>query len=386
MLTIEPASRLSLDELSALVTRCYEGYYVSISLDAAMYARMVRAWDLDLDRSRVLMVDGTRVAVAILGVRGDRGWIGGMGVVPEARGSGHGRAAMESVLAEARAAGLTQVDLEVLVHNTPAARIYEAMGFRDTRTLNVWAREAGLAPPPAPALRVDVVPLDEALAAHARLHAARSPWQRDLRSLERLMGPLRALAVSHAGAIAACAIYRADPGKLQIFDIGAAKGAPPDSIGAVLSAVLRVEPASAANLVNLVSNDPAADALQALGFRVVHRQREMAITVHQRTRAPLAGRFLDAEGRLFRWPTKRGDQLEVLGLMAAQFTPGQFYSEREVNELLNQWHTFGDWALLRRALFDFGFMDRTSDGARYWRKEDSQPSGTDRPRTTRPAE
>lgn len=294
-----------------------------------------------------------------------------MGVVPEARGAGHGRAAMEAVLAEARNAGVTQVDLEVLVQNAPAIRVYEALGFRDTRPLDVWIRPAAPAPPPS-AFHVDEVPVSGAFAAHARLHPARSPWQRDLPSLEGLAGPLRALAVMEGGAIAACAIYRADPGKLQIFDIGVAAGAPPDSIAAVLDAVLRVEPTSAAGLVNLAPDDPAARAFEALGFAVAHRQREMAVALRPaRRRAPLAGRFLDAEGRLIQWPTKRGDQTEALELMAAQFIAGQFYSEREVNELLNRLHTFGDWALLRRALCDYGYLDRTGGGARYWRKEPS---------------
>jgi hypothetical protein len=146
-----------------------------------------------------------------------------------------------------------------------------------------------------------------------------------------------------------------------------------------------VEPSSAAGLVNLAPDDPAVRAFESLGFRVMHRQREMAVALKAaRKRAPLSGRFLDAQGRLIQWPTKRKDQIEALELFAAQFAPGQFYSEREVNEMLNQRHTFGDWALLRRALFDFGFVDRTSDGARYWRKEASHPSGIHRPEATRP--
>ncbi len=371
MPTLKPAASLSIEDLSALVTRCYEAYYVPVSFDAATYARMINAWNLDLERSRVVVADGRPVAIAMLGVRGTRGWIGGMGVVPEARGAGHGRAVMEAVLAEARGAGVTQVDLEVLVQNSPAFRIYEALGFRDTRPLDVWIRAAAPAPLPS-AFRVDDLPVSEAFAAHAGLHPVRSPWQRDLRSLERLAGPLRALAVMQGGAITACAIYRADPGKLQIFDIGSAAGAPVDAIDAVLGAVLRVDPTSAAGLVNLAPDDPAARAFEALGFGVAHRQREMALVLQPaRKRASLAGRFLDAEGRLTQWPTKRRDQTEALELMAAHFTPGQFYSEREVNEMLNRSHTFGDWALLRRALCDFGYLDRTGDGARYWRKETS---------------
>jgi hypothetical protein len=78
-------------------------------------------------------------------------------------------------------------------------------------------------------------------------------------------------------------------------------------------------------------------------------------------------RFADAEGRLAAWPARRKFQLEALAWLASHFEPGVVLHERAVNERLNRLHTFGDWALLRRALFDFGFLDRAPDGTRYWR-------------------
>lgn len=84
--------------------------------------------------------------------------------------------------------------------------------------------------------------------------------------------------------------------------------------------------------------------------------------------SPRLPRFLDAEGRLKQWPTRRRDQLAALERLAGLFEPGRRYTEREVNELLQSHHTFGDWALLRRELFDFRFVDRLRDGSSYWRR------------------
>jgi hypothetical protein len=56
----------------------------------------------------------------------------------------------------------------------------------------------------------------------------------------------------------------------------------------------------------------------------------------------------------------------AIAYLAARFEPGRDYRERDVNELLLRWHTFGDWALLRRLLFDWRFLDRERDGSRYW--------------------
>lgn len=79
--------------------------------------------------------------------------------------------------------------------------------------------------------------------------------------------------------------------------------------------------------------------------------------------------YLDAEGRLTEWPTRRRQaaQRAALEYLAARFEPGREYTEREVNDLLNSLHTFGDWALLRRELFEKGFLNRARDGSAYWR-------------------
>ena len=79
--------------------------------------------------------------------------------------------------------------------------------------------------------------------------------------------------------------------------------------------------------------------------------------------------FIDARGRFTRWPAKRKLQLVALAELAERFELYRKYSEREVNDILQDWHTFGDWALLRRDLFDLGYFERSPDGASYWRVE-----------------
>ncbi|MFL5355521.1 DUF2087 domain-containing protein [Archangium sp.] len=78
-------------------------------------------------------------------------------------------------------------------------------------------------------------------------------------------------------------------------------------------------------------------------------------------------RYLDTEGRLKGWPSRRKDQLEALRYLMTRLPDGVEWSERELNELLKGLHTFGDWALLRRDLYDTGLLDRSLDGRRYWK-------------------
>ena len=80
-------------------------------------------------------------------------------------------------------------------------------------------------------------------------------------------------------------------------------------------------------------------------------------------------RFLDRDARVTTWPSKQKDQQAVLAYLIAKFSPGQDYTEAQVNALLTTWHTYGNPAYLRRSLIDAGLFQRTPDGARYWRAE-----------------
>lgn len=75
--------------------------------------------------------------------------------------------------------------------------------------------------------------------------------------------------------------------------------------------------------------------------------------------------FLDGEGRLTKFPAKRDMQRQALVYLAGKFEQGRSYTEREVNTLLNEWHTFRDPATLRRELYDRRFLDRDPYGTAY---------------------
>jgi hypothetical protein len=79
-------------------------------------------------------------------------------------------------------------------------------------------------------------------------------------------------------------------------------------------------------------------------------------------------RFVDQNGRLVAWPAKsqRLAQAAIPDYLASRFTAGRTYTEREVNEVLNAWHTYGDPATLRRLLYDSHRLDRARDGSSYW--------------------
>jgi len=92
----------------------------------------------------------------------------------------------------------------------------------------------------------------------------------------------------------------------------------------------------------------------------------------QKNKPERINRFLDSKGRLNVLPAKRGKRLAVLAYVALKFDLGRDYTEKEVNALCDDWHTFGDYFLLRRELIDAGFLHRVPDGSRYWRESSAE--------------
>jgi hypothetical protein len=84
-------------------------------------------------------------------------------------------------------------------------------------------------------------------------------------------------------------------------------------------------------------------------------------------------RLFDERGRLQRWPTKRAEQVLALWCLWMPFDGKRRYSEREVNEVINAHHAFGDHCLLRRELVGADLLTRTPGGQQY-RKLAARPS------------
>ena len=78
--------------------------------------------------------------------------------------------------------------------------------------------------------------------------------------------------------------------------------------------------------------------------------------------------YLDEHDRVKTWLSKRNrkSQFLVLRYLASKFGINVFYTEKEVNNLLNQYHTFNDPAMLRRELFEAKLLNRKRDGSAYW--------------------
>jgi hypothetical protein len=73
------------------------------------------------------------------------------------------------------------------------------------------------------------------------------------------------------------------------------------------------------------------------------------------------------DGPLLKFDIKEKHKLIVLREIVKRFKSDCVYTEKEVNEILKP--AFEDFAVLRRYLIEYGFMDRVPDGSQYWVKE-----------------
>lgn len=80
----------------------------------------------------------------------------------------------------------------------------------------------------------------------------------------------------------------------------------------------------------------------------------------------LNSKLLNAKNQIIKWPKKNAEKLEVLKFLYSKFELEVFYTEKEVNFIINQNISFDGAGLLRRSLIDQGFMDREIDGSKYW--------------------
>lgn len=126
-----------------------------------------------------------------------------------------------------------------------------------------------------------------------------------------------------------------------------------------------------AELLNLLS--------RSAGFRNFQHLRSLTDTAPKAepqadlVRVEKVARYFDAAGQMASWPAKLNHQELCLWVMWSRVPAGEVFDERQVSELLQSWHRFGDHALLRRAMVDGRLLSRTQDGREYRRVERKPP-------------
>jgi len=255
---LQPATALSLAEQTELFNAGYEEYVIPMRLNDETALRwMIDSFDIDRDASRIAVRDGERLGFANLAIRGDEAWVGGVGVVPGARRQGVGELLMRALHDEARARGIARIWLEVIEQNDGAFRLYEKLGYDVVRPLEVWTIPKRDETEDSSTREV---PVERAQARVRELRATREPWQRADATVANFADALGIESAEGA------AVFRVK-GAVQLVQIA----------GSARELVETVCSHGDTILLNLPTDDPAADALPGLGGGVMLRQREMVL-------------------------------------------------------------------------------------------------------------
>lgn len=281
--SIAPISPDQFDTLLQAFNRGYEGYIVPLHLDADQLRGHIEGGSIDLSASRMAYNEGEAVGIALLGIRGKRAWVGGVGVSLAWRGQGIGRQLMNAVIDAARQHNLDVVQLEVIQSNTSAHNLYLSLGFEDIRRLLILeykpdsSRGLSAINPVSPT-NVDViqiVPPADALA-HTHLHPVPNPWQRERDSLRRLEPRMTGWLAQRDGKIIAFAVGIASEKAIQFMDLGFASGEDA-ALCALVAHVHNQYPEANGRLVNLGEDDPAWPVLSDFGYVETMAQYEMLL-------------------------------------------------------------------------------------------------------------
>lgn len=283
-ITIQPASEVPLHELVRALNLAYADYYVHISHTVDSFRSLTNRESVRLDASAVAMSGQRIIGMGLLAVREDRGWIGGVGVLPRHRHQGVGRIVMQSLIEQGQRLGLSTVQLEVISQNTNAHRLYESLGFVTVRELLVLYRPSGADVPPLTheslGLTLRRMPAYSALDALPALIREQRPWQRQTSGLRQMVDILDGLGAWDAsGQQVGAAVYRADSGQVGIMDIAATS---PEVGEAILAHILNRGQWNDVSYVNVPDHDIVLPALLNHGFQENLRQYEMVLNLNSK--------------------------------------------------------------------------------------------------------
>lgn len=77
--------------------------------------------------------------------------------------------------------------------------------------------------------------------------------------------------------------------------------------------------------------------------------------------------YMNANGTIKTYPAKEKRKIIILSEIVKNFAKGKQYSEKEINRILER--IYEDYATIRRALIEYGFIERSSDCTTYWVRE-----------------
>lgn len=182
-LTAVSALHFSFAELTDILGRCFEDYFVPVSLTPDAFALRFRAEGMSVEDSCVWKVNGEPAAIAIITRRTNTARLAAFAISPAFRGKGLAKLMLAPLFDALKTRGVGRFYLEVIAENTAAVALYQSLGFRITQGLNGFKSAET---PNAPVDELFAATPDALLRAVFRAPSEPTPWLLDPQMLSVL--------------------------------------------------------------------------------------------------------------------------------------------------------------------------------------------------------
>jgi ribosomal protein S18 acetylase RimI-like enzyme len=268
-----PASSFSIDQLTGIYNQTRVDYMVPMPMNASRLAEYVQLYNVDLDRSLVAVQNNDLLGVAMLGVRKNRAWITRLGVLPNTRRNGVGKALMSGLIDQAAAIGLDFTMLEVIKNNTPAHQLFLKLGFYEVDELLVLRRSPVIPPPDPVVADAQRMDREDALVLVGRDRGTQ-PWTNQSESLKNAQD-ISGLRLTLVDGTRGWLVYRRQKFTLTHFAFKTEQGDPVDLAFAFLSHLHYQYPRLDTQIENIQVSDPHLPAFYKMGYVESFRRIEM---------------------------------------------------------------------------------------------------------------
>lgn len=276
-IAMQAANTLPKQSFVRALNHAYQDYYIPVKLNKPQFEQLLRNEAVQLEHSVAATRKQLIVGTGLLGIRNDQGWIGGVGVRPKYRGHGVGSRILAYLVEQAEQLCLSKLQLEVVVQNSPAVRLYKSAGFEQQRELYVlscWASDIqhGEVYSDLTVRSVDRVELIPWMRQHA---LQERPWQQKYCSAKYRSQNTRAMIVeAKSGEWLGGCLTWSSPTQLTILDIVTLESQAQQVLLKYLSSKYHN---SMIYMANIADQNPQLETFRTVGFGEALRQYEMIL-------------------------------------------------------------------------------------------------------------
>ena len=194
----KPASAYPLPDLVELLNRSFEGYLVPIQFNISQFITMLRKDSIDLDASRILLINDEPSGIALIARRGWTSRLAAMGIAQHMRGKGAGSWFMEKLIQESRQRNDYEMVLEVIEQNESAVQLYQKSGFQIVRRLIGFICQNPIENGTSSLEEIDIREVGRLISLHGLPDL---PWQLSGETIAHMTPPARAYCKGQAYAV-----------------------------------------------------------------------------------------------------------------------------------------------------------------------------------------